>query len=438
MFYHIITYGCQMNVHESEKLAGILENIGYVHTPEKENADVIIFNTCCIRDTAERRALSNIEKLKLLKNKKPDLIIGVCGCLPQQESARNHIETKMPHVDLVFGTHNIHNLPQLLADCQNERRRIFEIWGEKKGLQPANTPVSRTSGVNAWVNITYGCNNFCTYCVVPYVRGREISRPMSEILDEVKRLLSDGRYSEITLLGQNVNSYGNDLGDGSTFSKLLKEVAQLDGEFRVSFLTSHPKDFKNEVIDTIAQYDKISKSIHLPIQSGSNSILKAMNRRYTREYYLERIEYLRTKIPNVGVSSDIIVGFPGETEQDFEDTLDLVRKVRFNNLYMFMYSPRKNTPAAGMPNQIEQSVKKERVKKLIELQRGIMREIAKECVGKKYRALIIEHKDGVLSATTDCGKLVFIENSDDKNLVGKFCELLITKTKSGRLVGDLV
>jgi tRNA-2-methylthio-N6-dimethylallyladenosine synthase len=438
MFYHIITYGCQMNVHESEKLAGILENLGYTHTPEKESADVIIFNTCCIRDTAERRALSNIEKLKLLKNKKPDLIIGVCGCLPQQESARNYIETKMPHVDLVFGTHNIHNLPQLLSDCQNERRRIFEIWGEKKGLQPANTPVSRTSGVNAWVNITYGCNNFCTYCVVPYVRGREISRPMSEILDEVKKLLADGRYSEITLLGQNVNSYGNDLNDGSSFSKLLREVAQLDGEFRVSFLTSHPNDFKDEVIDTIAEYDKISKSVHLPIQSGSNAILKAMNRRYTREYYLERIDYLRNKIPGVGISSDIIVGFPGETEQDFEDTLDLVKKVRFNNLYMFMYSPRKNTPAASMPNQIEQSIKKERVKKLIELQREIMREIAKECIGKKYMALIIEHKDGVISATTDCGKLVFIENSADKSLVGKFCKILITHAKSGRLIGELV
>lgn len=438
MNYHIITYGCQMNVHESEKLAGILENLGYKHTPEKEEADVIIFNTCCIRDTAERRALSNIDKLKKLKSKKPDMIIGVCGCMPQQESARNYIENKMPHVDIVFGTHNIHNLGQLISDCQKERKRIFEIWGESQELQPANTPITRTSGVNAWVNITYGCNNYCTYCIVPYVRGREISRPMTEIIDEVKKLIEDGRYSEITLLGQNVNSYGNDLKDGSSFAKLLKEIAKLDGNFRLSFLTSHPKDFKDEVIDIIAQYDKISKLIHLPIQSGSNAILKAMNRKYTREYYLERIDYLRNKISNVGISSDIIVGFPGETEKDFEDTLDLVKQVRYNNLYMFMYSPRKNTPAANMPNQIEQSIKKERVNKLIALQRGIMREIAQDCVGQKYRALIIENKDGKLSATTDCGKLVFIENNSDQNLVGKFCEVLISRTKSGRLIGELV
>ncbi|NLC16336.1 MAG: tRNA (N6-isopentenyl adenosine(37)-C2)-methylthiotransferase MiaB [Clostridiales bacterium] len=437
MFYHIITYGCQMNVHESEKLAGILENLGYTHTSEKENADIIIFNTCCIRDTAERRALNNIAALKKLKNKNPDMIIGVCGCMPQQDSAKQYIEAKMPHVDIVFGTHNIHNLARLLENCLKEKKRIVEIWGESYELQPANTPITRTSGVNAWVNITYGCNNFCTYCVVPYVRGRERSRPMPEIIGEVKKLINEGKYSEITLLGQNVNSYGNDLYDGSSFAKLLSEVTQLDGDFRLKFLTSHPKDFKDEVIDIIAQYDKISKSIHLPVQSGSNAILKAMNRKYTREYYLDRIDYLRKKIPNVGISSDVIVGFPGETEQDFEDTLDLVKQVRYNNLYMFMYSPRKNTPAANMPNQIAQSVKKERIKKLIELQREIMREIAKDCVGKRYKALIEEYKDGVLSAITDCGKLVFIEN-DNQSLVGKFCQVLITRAKSGRLVGELV
>lgn len=436
MYYHIITYGCQMNVHESEKLAGMLENLGFVNTSDKEEADVIVFNTCCIRDTAEKRALGNIAALKKLKIQKPNLIIGVCGCMPQQDSVKKYIETKMPYVDIVFGTYNLHKFSELLQNCLKEKKRIVDIWGEGE-LQPANTPMKRTSGINAWVNITYGCNNFCTYCIVPYVRGREISRPMNEIIDEVKQLLSTGQYSEITLLGQNVNSYGNDLNDGTTFAKLLKTIAELDGDFRIKFMTSHPKDIKNEVIDTIAQYKKISKLIHLPVQSGSNAILKAMNRKYTREYYLDRINYIRQQIPDVGLSSDIIVGFPGETEQDFMDTLSLVKEVGYNNLYMFMYSPRKNTPAASMPNQIDEAVKKERVKKLIELQRGLMREIAKECIGKRFRALFEEYKDGILSAVTDCGKLVFIENASE-NLVGKFGEVLITSAKSGRLVGELV
>ena len=436
MYYHIITYGCQMNVHESEKLAGMLENLGYVSTPKKEEADVILFNTCCIRDTAERRALGNIAALKRLKIKKPNLIIGVCGCMPQQDSTKTYIETKMPHVDMVFGTHNLHKFSEMLQNCLKEKKRIIEIWGEGE-LQPANTPMTRTSGINAWVNITYGCNNYCTYCIVPYVRGREISRPMNEIIDEVKQLLNSSQYSEITLLGQNVNSYGNDLNDGTTFAKLLKNISEIEGEFRLKFMTSHPKDLKDEVIDTISKHKKISRLIHLPVQSGSNSILKAMNRRYTREYYLERVNYIRQQIPNAGLSSDIIVGFPGETEQDFLDTLSLVKEVGYSNLYMFMYSPRKNTPAASMPNQIDELVKKERVKKLIELQRGLMRENAKQSIGKKYRALFEEFKDGVLSAVTDCGKLVFINNAS-KELVGKFGEVLITSAKSGRLIGELV
>lgn len=437
MYYHIITYGCQMNVHESEKLAGILENLGYELTPTKERADIIIFNTCCIRDTAERRAIGNISALKKLKQKKPNMIIGVCGCMPQQQSVKEYMQNKMPYVDIIFGTHNLHRLAELLNDCIKEKKRIIEVWGENSEIPPENAPFMRSSGVNAWINIMYGCNNYCTYCIVPYVRGREISRPMNDIIIEFKELLASGKYSEFTLLGQNVNSYGNDLKDNkTTFSLLLKKIAEIEGDFRLKFMTSHPKDIKDEVIDTIADNVKISHMIHLPIQSGSNKILADMNRKYTREYYLDRIDYIRHKIPDAGLSSDIMVGFPGETDDDFEDTMSLVRQIKFNNLYMFIYSPRKNTAAAQMSNQIDEAIKKDRIKKLIELQRGIMREIARNSVGKTYKVLFENFSDGVLSSTTNCGKLVYVNNGN-KDLVGKFGNITVTHTKSGRLIGEL-
>lgn len=370
MKYFIVTYGCQMNVHESEKIAGILENLGYSEAEKREDADIIVFNTCAIREGAEDRVFGNVGNLKKMKKRNKDLIIAVCGCMTQKEQTAQKLLTTFPFVDIVIGTFNLPKLGDYISAVKKGRQ--LEILEE--GDIDETLPYKRTSGDNAWVNIMQGCNNFCTYCIVPYVRGREKSRKMENILNEIKAVVAEGKYKKITLLGQNVNSYGNDLSDGTNFAELLREICKIDGDFKVSFMTSHPKDLTDEVIDVIAGHDKIEKYIHLPAQSGNDRILKLMNRKYTREKYLSIIHKIREKIPSCRITSDFIVGFPTETEEEFEDTYSLVKEVRFDSIFAFMYSPREGTVASKMEDQIPDEIKNARVNKLLALEKQIQKE----------------------------------------------------------------
>lgn len=370
MKYFIVTYGCQMNVHESEKIAGILEKLGYQEADKRENADIIVFNTCAIREGAEDRVFGNVGNLKKLKKQKKDLIIVLCGCMTQKEATAQKMLRTFPFVDIVIGTFNLPKLGDYIEAVKKGRQ--LEIWQE--GEIDEVLPYKRTSGDNAWVNIMQGCNNFCTYCIVPYVRGREKSRQEANILKEIKDIIAEGKYKKITLLGQNVNSYGKDLNPPVSFAKLLKDICVLEGDFKLSFMTSHPKDLTDEVIDVIASEDKIEKFIHLPAQSGNNRILQKMNRKYTREKYLSIIEKIRAKIPDCRITSDFIVGFPGETEEEFEDTYSLVKEVKFDSIFAFMFSPREGTVAAKMEDQIPEKVKNERVNKLLKLEKQIQKE----------------------------------------------------------------
>lgn len=369
MFYHIVTYGCQMNVHESEKIAGILEELGYEFTPTRNNADVIVFNTCAIREGAEDRAFGNIGALKQQKRKNKNLLIVVCGCMTQQKDVAQRLFDTFPFVDIILGTHNIHLLKSLVMRKLNERKRILQYMESGDVVEGIN--VKRTSGDNAWVNIMYGCNNFCTYCIVPYVRGREKSRKKIDIINEIKEIIALQSYKTITLLGQNVNSYGNDDPSQGTFAQLLQNICDLQGDFKLTFMTSHPKDLNDDVINVMAQNDKILKELHLPVQSGSNKILKAMNRNYTIEHYLNIVNKLRGKMPDIRLSTDIIVGFPGETEEDFQDTCDLVRTVEYDNIFAFMYSKRGGTVADKMTGQIDDETKHKRVNFLLNLEKEI-------------------------------------------------------------------
>lgn len=373
MKYFIVTFGCQMNVHDSEKIAGILESLGYTLASNKEEADIIVFNTCAVREGAEDRVFGNVGALKKLKKQNPNLIIVVCGCMTQKENTAKYIKTTFPFVDIVIGTFNIVNLASYILQAKTQKqKRLLELWEE--GEIDESLPFSRTSGENAWVNIMQGCNNFCTYCIVPYVRGREKSRQEKNILDEIKKLVATGKYKKITLLGQNVNSYGKDLTPAVSFAKLMRDICALPGDFTLSFMTSHPKDLTDDVIDAVAEENKIEKYIHLPAQSGSDRILKLMNRNYTRQKYLEIIDKIRKKIPNCRITSDFIVGFPTETEEEFLQTMSLVQQVRFDSIFAFMYSPRENTVAAKMEGQIDEKVKHERVNKLLALNKKIQKE----------------------------------------------------------------
>ena len=370
MKYFIVTYGCQMNVHESEKIAAILEGLGYESCEKREDADIIVFNTCAIREGAEDRVFGNVGNLKKQKKRNKNLIIAVCGCMTQKETTAQKLMQTFPFVDIVIGTFNLPKLGYFIEAVKKGRQ--LEILEE--GDIDEVLPYKRTSGENAWVNIMQGCNNFCTYCIVPYVRGREKSRKEENILKEIKEIIKEKKYKKITLLGQNVNSYGQDLNDGSSFSKLLKDICALDGDFKLSFMTSHPKDLTDDVIDVIASEDKIEKYIHLPAQSGNDRILKIMNRKYTREKYLAIIKKIREKIPNCRITSDFIVGFPTETEEEFEDTFSLVKEVRFDSIFAFMYSPREGTVASKMEDQIPEKVKHQRVNKLLKLEKQIQLE----------------------------------------------------------------
>lgn len=371
MFYTIVTFGCQMNVHESEKIAGMLENMGYAPTEDKEKADIIVFNTCAIREGAEDRALGNIGNLKKMKKANPNKIIAVAGCMTQQKQVAEKLFKTFPFIDIIVGTHNLYELPTLINKKINEHKRTLENIEQAEINE--NVPVTRTSGENAWVNIMYGCNNFCSYCIVPYVRGREVSRKKTDIINECKQVLASGKYKQITLLGQNVNSYCNPE-NNSNFADLLKSICELDGDFKLTFMTSHPKDISDEVIDILASEPKILKELHLPVQSGSTKILKAMNRKYTREHYINIVDKLKAKIPNIRLTTDIIVGFPGETEDDFEDTCSLVRYVKYDGIFAFMYSKRSGTIAEKMPDQIPDEIKNFRVNKILQLEKEIQKE----------------------------------------------------------------
>ena len=366
--YFITTYGCQLNVHESEKLAGILQKRGFLPADKLEDADIIVFNTCAIREGAEDRVFGNVGALKKLKKEHKEKIIAVCGCMTQQKAKAEKLYQVFPFIDIIFGTSNLHKFEEFL----DKKTKRLLAYDEDFNLEGENMPFYRTSGENAWVNIMQGCNNFCTYCIVPYVRGRERSRPHEDILKEVKEAVNSG-YKLITLLGQNVNSYGKDCGEIS-FAELLTKVASIDGDFKIAFMTSHPKDLTSEVIDVVANNKKLLKEIHLPVQSGSNSVLERMNRKYTVEKYLSIIEEIKTKIPDVRITTDIIVGFPGETEEDFEKTCSLIRKVKYDGIFAFMYSVREGTVAEKMNDQVPFEIKNRRVNKILELEKEIKKD----------------------------------------------------------------
>lgn len=426
-----------MNIHESEKIAGTLEDMGYSECFDENQADIIVFNTCCIRDNAEKRALGNIGAIKHIKKANPSLIVAVVGCMTQQEGAGLSLRQKYPYVDIVLGTNNLHELENCILRLRNSKKKSVLIDPNERPEVREDEKFYRTSGTNAWLNIMYGCNNFCTYCIVPYVRGRERSRKMSNILDEFKRLLDEG-YKEITLLGQNVNSYGHDLEDGSSFAGLLGEISKIGGKHRVRFMTSHPKDLNRDVIDIIASSPNICNNIHLPIQSGSNKILQLMNRHYTREYYLDTIDAIRAKIPDCGITTDIMVGFPYEAEEDFQDTLDIVRRVRYSSAFTFVYSVRKGTKAAFMP-QIAPEVAKDRITRLIAEQNKITKELSKLYEGNTYEILVEDNapkKDGFVCGRTDSGRLVTFKGESD--LIGSFVNVKINKSQSASLFGDIV
>lgn len=433
MKYFITTYGCQMNLHESEKIAGILTELGYSACDNETQADIIVFNTCCIRENAEDRAEGNIGALKRLKKENKNLIIAVGGCMTQQKDYAQTLHEKFPFIDIIFGTHNLENFKELLLEKQKRKKALISI-DEKEGPIKEGTPKTRTSFPNAWVNITYGCNNFCTYCIVPYVRGRERSRKMSDIVAECKQLIKDG-YKEITLLGQNVNSFGN--GADEDFATLITEISKLEGKFRLKFMTNHPKDFSEKLIKAISESDKVCKTVHLPVQAGSNRILKLMNRRYTREDYFAKIDTLRKYIPDVSITTDIMVGFPTETEEDFLDTIDLVNRVQYAGAFTFVYSKRKGTPASTMDGQIDEEVSKARIMKLIDLQNSINKKQSEGYLGKTVEILCegYDDKREMYLGRDTYGRMVYFKGNESH--FGNFVNVKITKTGGISLIGQL-
>ena len=433
--YKIITYGCQMNLHESEKMAGIMQKMGYTPTEEMEEADIILFNTCCIRENAENHAFGNIGALKQLKKRKPGLIIAVGGCMTQEKGKTDVLKEKFPFIDIMFGTLNLEELGELIKEKLAGKKRVVKVR-EKEGEVVEFDGAYRTSYPNAWVNIMYGCNNFCSYCIVPYVRGRERSRKPEHIVAEVKKLVAEG-YKEITLLGQNVNSYGTD-GLGVTFAELLDQVASIEGKFRLRFMTSHPKDFNESVVKVMQKHPKIMRLVHLPVQSGSNEILQAMNRRYTREKYLAEIEMLRGYFPEAEVTTDIIVGFPGETEEDYLLTEDLVKKVNYASAFTFIYSKRQGTKAATMENQIPEDVQKDRIMRLVELVNSLTRAKSETYIGRVVEILCegYDEKKQMYLGRDEFGRMGYF--SSQENEVGNFVNLKITKANGISLYGEKV
>lgn len=429
------TYGCAQNESDSEKIKGMLFDMGYKFTDDIKEADIIIYNTCAVRENAELRVFGNIGAIKNLKRKKPSLIVGVCGCMMQQEHIAEIIKKRYRHVDMVFGTHALYRFPEILLKVM-EKGRVFDIADEEgsifEGISLKRDPLPL-----AKIPIMYGCNNFCSYCIVPYVRGRERSRDKDDILREISEAAALG-YKEIMLLGQNVNSYGNDLNSGLTFAGLIKEAAKIEGIERIRFMTSHPKDISNELIEAIACEPKICKQLHLPVQSGSNRILEKMNRKYTREQYLEIIKKVKEKVPGIVLSTDIIVGFPGETNEDFEETMSLLKEVEYDLIFSFIYSKRKGTPAALMPDVLTDEEKHANFDRMIELQNKISRKKNDAYLGKTEEVLVesvSKTNPEFLSGRTNGGKIVNFKGTND--LIGKLVKLKITETKTWSLGGEV-
>ena len=431
--YYLKTYGCQMNVHDSEEIAARLESLGFTKTTKLEDADIVILNTCAIRENAHDKVFGFLGRCKHLKREKPELLIGLCGCMAQEESVIAEIKEHHPYIDIIFGTHNIHELQQLILE--NKHQQEINVYSYE-GKVFENIPYTRESQYKAWVNIQYGCDKFCTYCIVPYTRGKQRSRKSSEIIKEVKELVAKG-YQEVTLLGQNVNAYGKELPDELSFAELLEAVSKT-GIARVRFVTSHPWDFTDEMIATIAKYENIMPYIHLPLQSGSDRILKLMGRRYTQKEYLELFHKIKEQIPNVAVTTDIIVGFPNETEEDFNETLKVVNECQFDGAFTFIYSPREGTPAAKMVDTISLAEKEQRLAKLNEIVNKYSRLNNEKYLNKKVPVLIegINKKDpNKVFGYTDTMKLVNVKGS--KDLIGQIVDVTITDAKSFSLDGEI-
>lgn len=434
---YVHSYGCQGNVADGEKIKGMLANMGYGLSNSAEGADVIIFNTCAIRENAQDRVYGNLGMLIHYKKKNPNMIIGLCGCMVQQDHVAKKIKDVFPGVNLVFGTHVIHKLPEYMYNILSSSKKVYDII-DSDGVIAEGLPVVRESKIKASVPISYGCNNFCTYCIVPYVKGRERSRSFDSIYNEVKELVENG-YKEIMLLGQNVNSYGSDLDSGVNFSYLLSKINEIDGDFRIRFMTSHPKDATKELIDTIANCDKVCKHLHLPLQCGSDRILKEMNRKYTVSQYLDIVDYAKSKIPNISLTSDIIVGFPSETYVDFKATLKLIEMVEYSSLFMFIFSPRKGTKAESILDPIPKEEKSKWFSELINCQNEISAKIHKNYVGRIERVLfdgIGRTNDNMLTGRTDTNLVVDCEKSNLK--IGEFADVKIIKAHRMALIGELV
>ncbi len=432
----IHTYGCQQNVADGERIKGMLKLSGYDFTDDVNEADFILFNTCAVREHAEDRVFGNVGALKALKRRHPSILIALCGCMMEQEHIANKIYKSFPFVGLVFGTHALHRFPELLYKSLTNGKRVFETGNDDKKVYEG-IPIRRDGTFKGWLPIMYGCDNFCTYCIVPYVRGRERSREKDIIISEAKEMINSG-FKDITLLGQNVNSYGKNLENGVSFAELLREIDSIDGDYWLRFMTSHPKDCTTELIDTIAESKHVSTHLHLPFQSGSDRILKQMNRHYDREKYLKIINYAKSKIPNLSLTSDIIVGFPGETYEDFKETLSLIREVEFTSLFTFIYSPRVGTPAAKMDDPISAEEKSKWFRELLTVQEEIAAKRCASMVGTTEKVLIEgkKEKTNELTGRTSGNIIVELEGSED--LIGTFQNVEITKARNWILKGKLI
>lgn len=435
--YCVVTYGCQMNAHDSEKLAGMLLEMGMTQAENRETADFVIFNTCCVRDNAQRRALGNVTWLKELKKERPGMMVAVCGCMMQQKGMGEQILRQYPFVDVAFGTHNLYRFAQLMLQAVKSRRRVVEVIEEDEGSIPEDLPVRRSSPYHAYITIMYGCNNFCSYCIVPYVRGRERSRASARILEEARQLKADG-VREIMLLGQNVNSYGLDVEGELSFAQLLEKLDGIGIE-RIRFMTSHPKDISGELIDVIAKSKHICHALHLPVQHGSSRVLASMNRRYTREQYLARVAAIREKIPDMSLTTDLIVGYPGETEEEFEETCSLVREVGYDSAFTFVYSPRIGTRAADMPDQITEDVSSRRIQKLIAIQKENTRRNYAKYIGQVHSVLVEEaskRDENQMAGKNEYNITVNFPGS--KELIGKIVRVRITSAGESTLRGERI
>ena len=434
--YFITTMGCQMNDHDSERIAGLLEAAGYYAAESLEAASLVLFNTCCVRENPENKLYGRLGEVKHLKEKKPNLIVGVCGCMVQQDVERERLEKSYPLVDLIFGTHNLHRLPELLEQVE-AGQRVIEVWDEANETVEG-TPTRRNDALRAWVNVTFGCDNYCSYCIVPYVRGRCRSREPQAVLEEITGLVRQG-YREVTLLGQNVNAYGQDLSPAQDFADLLLAVNTIKGLWRIRFMTSHPRDVNPRMIQTLRELDKVCEHLHLPLQSGSSQILARMNRGYSKTQYLELVAVIREAIPDIALTTDIIVGFPGESDADFAETLDVVRKVRFDSAFTFVYSPRVGTPAAKMAEQVPEEIKRKRIMALVALQKQISAEVNATYLNKVVEVLVegtSKNNPAVLASRTRTHKLVHVQGPQE--LVGKLIQVKIKEATPWTLSGEMI